>query len=117
MYLAQHADACYKEFGDQYYEIHKFLDQYQGEYEEYETLHRIFLHHRLGVELIVKKFDDDNMCGSAELHIRQDLGGELPEDWSFYKNDKFYQEDDQLRQKINLELRDLYGDEIFERVK
>jgi len=47
MYVAQHADACFNKFGKTYYEIHKFLDQYQEEYVDYGIAHRRLLHHKL----------------------------------------------------------------------
>lgn len=111
MYAAQHADACVKEFGKPFLEIHNFLDQYHQEYDGFA--HRILLHHRLGVELIVKRFGE-TVRAPAELHIRQDTAGKVPEDWSFYE-ELFLKIEDY--DKLYAELRKLYGDEVVERVE
>ena len=111
MDVAQHADACMKEFGEPFHEVHNFLDQY---YREYGLAHWSLLHHRLGVELIVERFGEKARA-PAELHIRQDTGGELPEDWSFYGEPLLIQIEDY--DKMDAELRKLYGDKVFEKVE
>jgi len=114
MYTAQHADACYKKFGKQYYEIHEFLDRYQKEYQGFGIAHRRLLHHRLGLDLIVREFKDEKYRDPAELHIRQDLNGQLPEDWTFFDDCddvKSLPRDQYERQ--NDELIKLYGIEDF----
>lgn len=112
MYAAQHADACIKQFGRPFYEVHHFLDRYQAEYRGYE--HRRLQHHRLGVELVVKEYGEEARA-PAELHIRQDTAGELPEDWSFYGEPLLLKIEDYDKQEA--ELRKLYGDDVFERVE
>lgn len=107
MYAAQHADSCMKKFGKPYYEIHNFLDQY---HEEYGIIHRIFFHHKLGLEIIVGEFGEASR-DIAALHIREDIDGELPEDWSYFGP---LPPDDSER--VKKELRVLYGQEIYEEV-
>jgi len=112
MYAAQHADACMKEFGKFFYVVHHFLDRYQKEYRSYE--HRRLLHHNLGVELVVREYGEEARA-PAELHIRQDTAGELPEDWSFYGEPLLLKIEGYDRQEA--ELRSLYGNEVYERVE
>jgi len=112
MYAAQHADACYKKFGNQYYEIHEFLDQFSQEFRGVE--HRMFLHHKLGVDLVVQRFGEEAR-GPAELHIRQDTEGQLPDDWSFYGNPIHQHAEEQ--DKHDAILRGLYGEEVFDMVE
>ncbi len=98
------------------------MDQY---HQEYGLAHRKFFHHRLGVGLTVKRFGKE-ACGSAERHICQDTGGELPEDWSFYGDplplllefvDNDRQEAELRKEKQDAELMRLYGEGVFQRVE
>jgi hypothetical protein len=117
MYIAQHADACFNKFGKTYYEIHEFLDQYQEKYVDYGIAHRRLLHHKLGIDLIVKRFGEEAR-GPSDLHIRQDVGEQLPEDWTYYDcYDDILNLDINLLSLQNSELRKLYGDDIFDRVE
>jgi hypothetical protein len=111
MYAAQHADACYKKFGKTYYEVHHFLDQYEKQFPGYP--HRRLLQHKLGVEVVVQHLGEDAR-GSAELHIRQDLDGQLPEDWAEFDGQYIPNAEDIDKQ--NDILRKLYGDELFEQI-
>ena len=111
MEIGQHTDSCIRKFGKPFYEVHRFLDQY---YQAYGLGHRRLLHHRLGVELIVKQFGE-SARGPAELHVREDTGGELPEDWSFYGEPFLLKIEDYENQ--DNELRKLYGDTLFEKVE
>jgi hypothetical protein len=109
---AQHADSCYKLFGKSFYEVHRFLDQYWNIFPGFA--HRRILHHSLGVDLVAERFGE-SAREPAELHIRQDTGGELPDDWSFYGEPILLDLD--AYDKQDAELRRLYGDEVFERVQ
>ena len=52
-------------------EVHGFLDQF---FVQVPGLgHRIILHHKLGVEIVVRKFGEEARA-AAELHIRDDMG-------------------------------------------
>jgi len=110
MDAAQHADLCYKQFGKSFYDVHRFLDQYWDRFPGYS--HRRILHHRLGVDLIVERFGEDARA-PAELHIRQDTGGVLPDDWSYYDEPA----DIEVSENQGTELRRLYGDQIFETIE
>jgi Domain of unknown function (DUF6915) len=116
MYIAQHADACFYKFGKAYYEIHEFLDQYQEEYVDYGIAHRLLLHHKLGIDLIAQRFGEEAR-GPADLHIRQDLKEQLPEDWTYYGHfDDILDLGRNLLNMQNNELQKLYGDDVFDRV-
>ena len=110
MKASEHAVSCTKEFGKPFYEVHHFLDQFYG---EYGISHWILLHHRLGVELIVKKYGEEARA-PAELHIRQDVGDELPDDWSFYGEPLLLRIEDY--DKLDNELCNLYGKDVFDKV-
>ena len=112
MLIAQHADACHKQFGNTFHDVHVFLDQFADEFPGFA--HRRLLHHRLGVELIVKKFGD-TARPAAELHIRQDTDGVVPEDWSDYGEPLLLKIEDYDRQDEILKT--LYGEEIFRAVQ
>ena len=112
MHIDQHAETCVKKFGKPYFEVHRFLDRYEQDFRGYE--HRRFLHHRMGVELVVATYGEEARA-PAELHIRQDTGGELPEDWSFYGEPLLLKIEDYDEQEA--EMRRLYGDDAFERLE
>ncbi len=74
----EHIARCLKVLGpgQGWPEVHDFLDQYFDDAPG--SAHRIILHHKMGVEIVVQKFGEAARA-AAELHIRDDLGGELPE--------------------------------------
>jgi len=72
----EHEKTSLMMFGNKYPEIHDFLDQY---FSIYGTYHRILLHHRAGVNLIVRKFLK-SVKSLAGQHILDDLGV-IPGDW------------------------------------
>lgn len=112
MYIAQHADSSFKTFGKQFYAVHEYLDQYSAKYRGFA--HRRLLHHRLGVELAVKQLGE-RARGPSEQHIREDTGGELPDDWAFYGEPVLLKLEDYDRQ--DADLIKLYGMETFKRVQ
>ena len=71
MNKAQHIAHTRKALGADFAEVHDFLDQF---WQEVPSLgHRIILHHRMGVELVVARLGETARA-AAELHIRDDLG-------------------------------------------
>ncbi|SHJ16109.1 hypothetical protein SAMN02745165_01653 [Malonomonas rubra DSM 5091] len=67
----QHEKACQEKFGRPWAEVHIFLDQY---YELTRSMtHRVVLHHRKGIEIVVEAFGEEAR-GPAEQHIMLDLG-------------------------------------------
>lgn len=80
MHLKDHEKACIEEFGKPYTEVHFGLDRF---FEKFNWQHRLILHHRLGVDLLAKQIGEE-VRDPAEQHIRLDLDGLYPEDWSFY---------------------------------
>ena len=112
MKLAEHADACRQELGKPFFEIHEFIDQYAQDFGGFA--HRRLLHHRLGVKLVLERFGDE-AAGAAELHIKQDTNGVVPEDWADYGEPILLHLEDYDRQ--DQILRGLYGDEIFTAVQ
>ncbi len=73
----QHEQACQEAFDAPFSEVHAFLDQYYSRFPGMN--HRILLHHRLGIELVVRQFGEAAR-GPAEQHIRLDWGF-IPESW------------------------------------
>jgi hypothetical protein len=73
----EHCSDCERELGKPYPEVHRFLDQY------FSTLgpekHRQQLHHKNGIAMVRAKFGDE-AAKAAEIHIRKDFYGLLPED-------------------------------------
>ena len=75
--LHKHCSDCIAALGKPYKEVHVFLDQY------FKTLgpekHREELHHINGIAMVRAKFGDE-AARAAEIHIREDFFGLLPED-------------------------------------
>jgi len=65
----QHEQESLAEYGQPFSEVHIFLDQYYSRF--LGTNHRILLHHRRGIELIVQQFGESDR-GPVEQHIRLD---------------------------------------------
>lgn len=62
--------------------VHKWLDEYVKIYKTYDSIwkgHRIHRHHREGIKEVEEKWGKD-AAKAAELHIRSDFDGYLPED-------------------------------------
>ncbi len=112
MEIAQHADACVKTFGKPYYEVHHILDQFAMQFPGFA--HRRLLHHRLGIDLVVKRFGAEAQQ-PAELHIQQDTSGVIPEDWADYGEPLLLKLEDYDHQDEIL--RELYGDTVFHEVQ
>lgn len=96
---AEHQESSLKAFGHKFAEIHRFLDSY---YPRFLGSHRAILHHKLGIDLLVKRFGE-KARGPAELHILEDLGS-IPGDWREFDLDWH------VRQDVIAELRRLYPD-------
>ena len=75
----QHCKECEEKLGDRFEEVHRFLDQFAGKL-GYD--HRKIFHHKYGVAL-VRHFFGDEAAKAAELHIKADCGGKVPDtdDW------------------------------------
>ncbi len=110
MIFEEHERACMREFGKPFTLVHLWLDQY---WDQYRWYHRIILHHRLGVELLVMEMGED-VRRAAEQHIRLDLEGEYPADWSFYMERNSDYMKPEYRESQEKEFRRLYGDTLFE---
>ncbi|MGC8493456.1 MAG: hypothetical protein ACP5SH_17155 [Syntrophobacteraceae bacterium] len=111
MHHEEHAKHTLRIYGRRADEVHLFLDQF---WEKYRISHRRLLHHRLGVELAVKKFGEA-AWGPAELHILDDLGC-IPETWVDHDAHVVYLEPgDEVEQEKGLVL--LYGRETYDRVR
>lgn len=79
MEYKEHCKECKEEFGDTFERVHKFLDSFAA---EFGWDHRRILHHKYGIE-IVRCFFGESGAKAAELHIKNDCNGEIPEveDW------------------------------------
>ena len=75
----EHCADCMAELGQTFSEVHAFLDSH---HRELGYSHRMVLHHSLGIE-IVRRFFGEKGALAAEIHIRRDCNGEVPEpeDW------------------------------------
>ena len=104
MRQAEHEKHCEEQFGKAFSEVHSFLDQYANRFRGIN--HRRLLHHRMGIELIVKQFGEIAR-GPAEQHIELDFGF-IPESWTDIDNHYFpltIEEDNE----INADLERLYN--------
>ena len=103
MLATQHRDRCFSILGQSYHEVHKYIDRF---YAKFSIDHRCILHHRLGIELIGRSLGKDKIP-VAELHIKDDTNGVIPENWLFY--------DEPLPEYIEgivRKLKKYYGNEI-----
>ena len=74
--IDQHCADCREELGDEFRHVHVWLDAL------FRTLgpkHRSARHHTGGVEQVRKLWGDD-AARAAEMHIRRDTGGKLPDE-------------------------------------
>jgi hypothetical protein len=65
----EHENISLVKFGKKYREVHEFLDQF---FPKNGIYHRVVLHHRLGISLVVQKFSE-SARPAAEQHIIDDL--------------------------------------------
>ena len=77
----EHCADCMRELGQTYSDVHKFLDSH---FAEFGYSHRMVLHHSFGIE-IVRRFWGDKGALAAEIHIRRDCDGEVPEPEDYLK--------------------------------
>lgn len=68
-----------RKLGERFEEVHRFLDQFA---EKFGYSHRKIFHHKYGVEL-VRYFFGEKATEAAELHIKADCDGKIPDiaDW------------------------------------
>lgn len=67
-------------------EVHTCLDRF---FWRFGYDHRVVLHHKLGIDLIVKEFGEEARW-IAEQHIKDDWGGKIPEtyyDRNYYRKE------------------------------
>lgn len=76
MHVAEHEKRCTEMLGEPFAEVHQFLEQFFIKY-NMSPIHRMLLHHRLGVAVVGLEFGSDAK-EAARIHIRDDLGGVLP---------------------------------------
>ncbi|MCF7853306.1 MAG: hypothetical protein K9N51_00800 [Candidatus Pacebacteria bacterium] len=72
--LNEHCRDCERELGEPFTHVHEWLDELQP---DYGPMHRVFRHHREGVERVRAKWGD-RAARAAEIHIRRDTGGVIP---------------------------------------
>jgi len=79
MYYKEHCKRCKEQLGEEFKEVHQFLDQF---FIKFGWRHRKIFHHTYGVEIIRMILGDD-AAEAAKLHIKDDCLGEIPtpEDW------------------------------------
>lgn len=78
MKLEDHCKECVEKLGQPFREIHLWLDEFAKNYPPNQHYkHRKFRHHKEGIEEARKLFGDD-AAEAAELHIKSDNDGEIP---------------------------------------
>jgi hypothetical protein len=111
VHFNDHVKHTLRIYGRRADEVHLFLDRF---FPKYRISHRRLLHHRLGVQLIVKKLGE-KARGPAELHIVDDLGC-VPDTWLDHDARVVYLDPgDDMKQEEDLIL--LYGLETYNRVR
>ena len=71
MELQQHIERTRVELGQDWVELHKWLDSYFDEF--HSSAHWLILHHKLGLKLAVKRYGEAAR-EAAKIHILDDLG-------------------------------------------
>lgn len=77
--IKQHCRDCIELLGKEFYEIHRWLDQYVklfpiGSYQDY---HRSFLHNSYGIEIIKVKWGGEAER-AAKIHLARDFDDQAP---------------------------------------
>jgi hypothetical protein len=70
MHISEHEQHCVKKLGAPFTKIHGFLDQYFDQTPG--PVHRVILHHRLGIEFGIAKFGE-SAREALELHVLDDF--------------------------------------------
>lgn len=83
--LEEHYADCRKALGEDFAHVHKWLDAL---FKVLGPKHRSGRHHRGGVEQ-VRKMWGDRAALAAEIHIKKDCGGNIPDEqqaqmWSMF---------------------------------
>lgn len=106
MTLEEHERACACRFGQPHTEVHVFLDHYYREFRG--NNHRLLLHHKKGVDLVVERFGEAAR-GPAEQHVLLDYGF-VPESWEELEN-RFFPTSLEEEAAVAAELQKLYGED------
>jgi len=111
MRLDEHERSSVEKFGKPFTEVHLFLDQYCGRFGV--SLHRLLLHHRLGVEKVRERYGDE-AAEAAVQHIMDDrlideTTGQIYETWEGVEDHSFYLGEQQEEDELEQELRLLFG--------
>jgi hypothetical protein len=69
MFFKEHCRRCKEILGDEYQEIHHWLDEFAW---QYKIGHRKLRHHRAGIKL-VRKCWGNSAAKAAKLHILDDI--------------------------------------------
>ena len=71
----KHCEECKREYGKEFAEVHKWLDEYTKLYpvDKYNEYHRKFRHNIAGLEKIEEMWGKEARC-AAVLHIITDIG-------------------------------------------
>lgn len=73
---SEHCADCERVLGNAFDDVHLWLDEFAATHGEN---HRQFRHHKKGVEQ-VRELWGDVAAAAAEIHIKKDFFGEVPED-------------------------------------
>ena len=72
----EHCADCVKELGEEFSIVHRWLDEFAATWGDN---HRQLRHHKIGVEQ-VRRMWGDRAALAAEIHIKKDFFGSVPED-------------------------------------
>jgi hypothetical protein len=75
MMFNEHCRITKELLGEEFQEVHKWLDEFHGK-EPYHTKHRFLRHHKQGIEE-VRKIYGDKAALAAKQHVLSDLLGEM----------------------------------------
>jgi len=77
MRYQEHCKECEEKLGKDWAVVHRWLDRH-AKYFWPNPVHRVFSHHRKGIEEVRRMWGDD-AAKAAELHVLADMGF-VPED-------------------------------------
>ena len=86
MRFKEHCAECEEKLGKPWEVVHRWLDYYAHRGTCFNPFHRVYRHHKKGVEEVRKMWGDE-AAKAAELHIVSDEG-RVPEDEAEYKDEQ-----------------------------
>lgn len=85
MHFKEHCKECEEKIGKPWEVVHRWLDEMAFKSGSLNPFHRMYRHHRKGIEEVRKMWGDE-AAKAAELHIMSDEG-RIPEDEAVYRDE------------------------------